>query len=137
MIRQSLGRRGTTSVEFALVGLFVLGLMFGVVEAGQVMSIKHALDRSVTVAARWASVRGSASGQVASSAAVKAVAVSELQTLIGSGLGTPAVTAAFSPDNAPGSLVTVDASLSWTPIVAMALIPAMTLHATASMTIQN
>ncbi len=49
-------RRGATMVEFALVALAFLALIFGVVEFGRVLWTLNGLHLAVQQAARWAAV---------------------------------------------------------------------------------
>ena len=129
--------RGAAAMEFALAGMFILGMMFAVVEVGQVMTIKNALDRAVNVGARYASVNGSASSSPATLAQIKAKATAEFNTVAGPGLGTPTIVASFDTNNNPGSFVTLTATLAWAPIGNTALVPAMTLSSIASLPILN
>ncbi len=139
--RQFLGTRGAAAVEFAMAGMFVLAMMFAVVEVGQVMTIQSALDRAVTVAARYAVVRGSASASPATLAQIKAQGDAAFTAVAGGGLGTATVAAVFDTTNDPGNYVTVTATLAWTPFGnrtgQLSLIPAMTLNAKTSLPILN
>jgi Flp pilus assembly protein TadG len=51
-------RRGTTIVEFALVALAFLALIFGIVEFSRVLWTLNGLHLAVQQAARWAAVKG-------------------------------------------------------------------------------
>jgi Flp pilus assembly protein TadG len=49
-------QRGTTTVEFAIIGVVMLTVLFGVIEVGRAMFVMNALGESTRRAARMAAV---------------------------------------------------------------------------------
>lgn len=56
---RTLGRRGATSLEFALVGTILLGLLLGTMELGRYLITVQALRTASAEAVRMATLRGS------------------------------------------------------------------------------
>jgi Flp pilus assembly protein TadG len=103
VIRRFAGSRsGIASIEFALVGSVFLMALLAVTDFGRLMFTYHALADAARQAARYAIVHGASSSSPASTSAVAAVAVAATSLVT-----TAQVTVAFSPDNSPGSQVTV------------------------------
>ena len=105
--RFSRDRRGVVAVEFALVIPVFLLMVYGFMELGRMLFIQNSLGHAVYEAQRYAIVHGASSSSPADAAALHAVIVDRAAMLDG-GLLTTDVT--FSPDNAPGSQVTIVAT---------------------------
>jgi Flp pilus assembly protein TadG len=128
-------RSGVSVVEFALVASVFFSVMFGLIDLARIIMAQNALSQGVREAARYAIVHGSSSSSPA--------AASDIQTAVGTNaqpMLQPAAitsTASFSPNNNPGSTVTVQASTTWTPLVSFVPWPSITLTASSVLTIQN
>ena len=110
-------RRSVAAVEFALVGMILLMLIFGIIELGQVAAAQSALDRGVEAAARWAAVNSA--GDTAAAVAQQFTAA--VQPVLGGVNPAPAVAVTFSGGAATiGGTVRVSASYTWTPATGMA-----------------
>ena len=124
-------RRGATAVEAAFTLPLVILLTLGAIELGRVVSAQANINHAVKETARFASVRGAASGAAATEAQLEAMALqlAELpaDTLI------PGVS--WSPDNVPGSTVTVQLQHTFSPIALPFASDSFTFSSTASMTI--
>jgi len=124
-------RRGATAVAAAFTLPLVILLSLGAVELGRVVWAQASINHAVKETARFAAVRGAASGAAATEAQLEAMAlqIAELpaDTLI------PAVS--WSPDNVPGSTVTVQLQHTFSPIALPFAPDSFTFSSTASMTI--
>jgi Flp pilus assembly protein TadG len=130
-------RRGVAALEFAISATPLLILLLGIVEIGWLLANQYALTRGVEQAARYAVVHGSQSAAPATTAEVSAVFYQAAAPILGAAPSGVTVTVSFIPDNSPGSTVMVSAQSSFTPFSGIVGIPALTLAAQASYTIQN
>ncbi|HEY1735603.1 MAG TPA: TadE/TadG family type IV pilus assembly protein [Methylovirgula sp.] len=126
--------RGAAGVEFALVSTAFLTMLLGVVEVARYVADRQDLMAAVHTTGRYAIVHGSSSSSPATT--------SSLQTMVGNDLfliksSSVTATASFSPNNNPGSKVTITASYTWTPLVSLLHLPSATISATSIATIQN
>ena len=124
-------RRGATAVEAAFTLPLVILLSLGAVELGRAVSAQANIAHAVKETARFAAVRGAASGAAATEAQLEAMAL-QLATLPADTL-VPAVS--WSPDNVPGSTVTVQLQHTFSPITLPFAPDSFTFSSTASMTI--
>lgn len=129
-------RKGATMVEFSLVFLLLLMMVAGVFEVGRIVWTYNTLNHAAKQASRYAMVHGSRnpiSGQQASvSDYAKAQAVGfDPQSLT--------VTVVPTPNNNPGSVVTVTVSHTMNTVVAplVGLGKSITLSAKSEKTIVN
>jgi Flp pilus assembly protein TadG len=106
-VRGFASQRGSTAVESALVGTVFLLLLAAIMEFGRLGFTYNSVSFAAHRAARFAAVRGSASGHPAAAADVKAEAQSLVVALDTANL---AVTTTWTPDNHPGSTVKVKVS---------------------------
>lgn len=122
-------RRGATAVEFALTIPAALLLTVGALELGRAVFAQAAINHAAQETARFASVRGTASGMAATQASLEAMAV-QLADLY-------ATTAAVSwnPNNSPGGNVTVQLEHTFTPVTPLLNASSFNFSSTASMTI--
>jgi len=130
-------RRGVAALEFALSGVPVLILLLATIEFGRLIADQYALSIGVERAARYAVVHGSQSASPASAADIVAQFYAAAAPFLAAGAGEPVVSVAFSPGNAPGGLVSIAARYDFIPVSTLEAIPAITLSAQASYTIQN
>jgi Flp pilus assembly protein TadG len=130
-------RRGVAALEFALTGIPVLILLLATVEFGRLLADQYALSLGVERAARFAVVHGSQSTLPASGSDISAAFYAAAAPFLGTTTSGVVVTVSFAPDNSPGSMVTVSARYAFMPVTALEAIPALTLSAAASYTIQN
>jgi Flp pilus assembly protein TadG len=123
---------GAPAVEFAISSLVFLTMLLGVAEIARYVADKQDLMSAVHTTGRYAIVHGSSSSTPASAATLQAMVGSKL-VLINSGAITASAT--FSPNNNPGSTITITASYTWKPLVPM--LPSATITATSAATILN
>jgi Flp pilus assembly protein TadG len=125
-------RRGSAAIEFALVVPFFLSVCLGAIELGRFVAMQQALTEAVFAGGRFAIVHGADSATPASTSTIAS-------TVQGNGgiLTAASITAnvSFSPDNNPGSTVTIAASYPWTPLVPLLKLPAATIKAKSAVTI--
>ena len=105
-------RKGGTLVEAALVLLVYAVLMAGVMELGIVGFAANSVSFAAHRAARFGSLRGSASGHPASISDIQASAASAAAPLNPLNLNVAVV---FQPNNQPGSSVQVTVSYAIRP----------------------
>jgi Flp pilus assembly protein TadG len=125
---------GNASIEFAIVLPAFLLLLYGVIELAHYGYVRLALSDAARQGVRYAMVRGGASGAAATADDVTS------HVRAGIALLDPTqvtVTPSFTPDNQPGSLVTVQVSYDYTPFLTggFAILSATTLTDSAQMTI--
>jgi Flp pilus assembly protein TadG len=113
--------------EFAIVLPVLVLLLFGILDMGKAVYAYSYVSYSAREATRWAAVRGQTSKTPASSSDVQAFIVGETQ-----GLDTKqlTVTTSWSPDNKPGSVVTVQVQYSLP--LSVPLLPTTTLALTSA-----
>jgi Flp pilus assembly protein TadG len=128
-------RRGATTVEFAIVASTVLLLIIGLIVGALGVFRYQEVARLAREGARYAAVHGAAYSRVTGNPAATATDVYQNAILPRAVILTPSrlsSSVAWSPDNQPGSQVTVTVQYQWLP---EAYFGAMTLSSTASIPI--
>ena len=134
LIRLIRNRRGAAAVEFAMLSTVYLTMLLGVVEVGRYVADKQDLMSAVHTTGRYAIVHGSSSSSPATAATLEQMVGNHLMLVSSSAV---TATASFSPNNNPGSNVTISASYTWKPLVPLLHLPNATITATSSATILN
>jgi len=114
MNRKARQLRGSTLVESALALWTFAVLVGGILEIGFAGMVANTLEFAAQRAARYASVRGNASGHPAAAADIQAVAQQYATPLIPANL---TVTITWNPNNSPGSTVQVQAAYAIVPSI--------------------
>jgi Flp pilus assembly protein TadG len=127
----ALDRRGATAIEVAFTLPLLIMLSLGAIEIGRAISAKASINEAVAATARFAAVRGTASGTPATQGQLETMA-EQLAELPAS---TLVADVTWTPDNAPGSVVTVQLQHTFTPVVLPFAPASFTFSSTASMTI--
>ena len=124
-------RRGSAAVEFAIVCPIALMITLGGLEMGRAIWAQTSINHAVHETVRFASVRGAASPATASQGDLETMAqnIADLDPSI------TTATASWAPDNIPGSVVTVEMTHTFTPMVTLIDFVTINLDASASMTI--
>jgi len=127
---RSHARRGSTLVESAVVAVVFLLLLTGAMELGRLGFAYNEVSFAAQSAARYASVRGSLSGNVATKAQIQSAA----ETYTGALDNTQVtVTTTWLPNNNPGSTVQVKVSYNFSTIlVPLSAAGVLTVQTTAS-----
>ena len=125
-------RRGSTLVESALALASFAILLAGIMEVCLALFVANFVTFAAQRAARYASVRGSASGHAASLADVQGVAQQNAAPL---SAGSVTINVTWTPDNKPGSTVQVQVSFAFKPSILPLDGNALTLQSTARQTI--
>jgi Flp pilus assembly protein TadG len=130
-IRRS--HRGQAMAEFALVITPCLALIFGIINFALALYCYDFVCYSAQQAARYATVNGATSPTPATAASV----TSYVDALVGGVLNTKNVTVAttWSPNNSPGSTVTITVSYSYPPLTSLVSSVTIPLTRTAAMVI--
>ena len=106
-------RRGNALVEGALVMTAFMMILFGIMDFARAIFVYNTTQFAAREGARYASVRGSASGDTATSDTVRDYA---LGLMAGVPTSDVTVTTTWTPNNTPGSYVTVAVNATFTPI---------------------
>jgi len=134
-LRDGLRRRPPAQAvaEFALVLTPCLALFFGVINFALALYCYDFVCYSAQQAVRYATVHGSTAPTIVSSTDVK----NYVNTLVVGVLNTNAmtVTTTWSPDNKPGSVVTVSVSYNFPPLTNLVSSVTIPLSRTAAMVI--
>lgn len=134
-LRDGLRRRPPAQAvaEFALVLTPCLALFFGVINFALALYCYDFVCYSAQQAVRYATVHGSTAPTVVSSTDVK----NYVNTLVVGVLNTNTmtVTTTWSPDNKPGSVVTVSVSYNFPPLTNLVSSVTIPLSRTAAMVI--
>lgn len=122
---------GTAAIEMAFTAPLAILLTLGAVETSRALFAQAAITQAAKETARFASVRGTASGAAASEAELETMALQLAD------LPTAATSAAvtWDPDNNPGGVVTVTMQHDFAPLTAPFAGGTFTFNATASMTV--
>jgi Flp pilus assembly protein TadG len=97
-------REGSAAVEFAIAVPIMLLLLFGVFDFGRMMWLTSSVKHAATEGVRYAMVRGAESTAPATSDQISTYVKSRAAGVNADDL---AVAVSWSPDNNPGSLITV------------------------------
>ena len=124
-------QRGAAIVEWAFAGPIAIMLTLGAVEIGRAIFAQASITQAVKETARFASVRGAASGAAATTDQLAAMAYQ----LAGLGKTGTAANVTWAPDNRPGSQVTITMQHDFAPLTTPFNGSSFTFNATASMTI--
>jgi Flp pilus assembly protein TadG len=126
-------RPGQAMAEFALVLTPCLALFFGIINFALALYCYDFVCYSAQQAARYATVHGSTAPTVVSSTDVQ----NYVNNLVAGVLNTSSmtVTTAWSPDNKPGSVVTVTVSYNYPPLTSIVSSVTIPLTRTAAMVI--
>src|SRR5262245_59081738 len=108
------GEKGTAIVESAIVLGLVLVTLFAIIEGSRMLWFYNSIGYGSRVGSRYAMVRGSGSASP-----VDATAVSDFvkSKMVGLNSSATTVTTTWSPDNKPGSIVTVQVQYHYTLIM--------------------
>jgi Flp pilus assembly protein TadG len=129
MIRNDNRRRGSTLVESALVTIPFFTLILGIIACGYLVFTYDSLAFAAQQGARWASVRGYTAANPATPASVQAFVTGQTPGLVPSSLN---VLTTWSPDNKPGSTVTVQVTYTAVPLATLSLPNTLTMSSSSS-----
>ena len=118
-----------------MVGLAFFLMLFAIIELGRLAAAESALNYAADAAARYASVHGSASASPATPAMVAAQFAAAAAPVLGDAAPTPTVV--FSPNDDPGSTVTVSASYVWSPVSLTGDFASVTLAGASTLVIEH
>jgi Flp pilus assembly protein TadG len=132
--RRSRARAGQSAVEFALVAVVALTLIFGVIQAGLLIYAYSFVSYAARSAVRYAMVHGSSSASPATNASVQ----SYVQSLaIALNTASLTVTTTWSPNEDPGSTVTVKVNYTYDSMLPFFSPSTITMSSTAQGLISN
>ena len=126
--------RGTAAVEFALLLPVFLGIVVGLLEISRVMFTSHSLDFAVREATRYAIVRSATSTAPATTSSIQDVVTTRGTALDPTKL---TVTVSYAPNNAPGSVVTVQANYDFQFLAPLIPIGPVSLTSSSQMIVTN
>jgi Flp pilus assembly protein TadG len=141
------GRRGQALAEFALVAPIFFLLLFGIIEAGRFIFYYEILNNATREGARYAIVHGMNSFDCTGPPSKPDVSACDpsgadvIQRVRSAAYGTlgsaVTVTPQWLPDNGRGSTVTVNATYSYSSLVPIVPLPAITVEAESSLVVNN
>jgi Flp pilus assembly protein TadG len=119
--------RGAYLVEFAIVALVLVLMIFGIMEFGRAIWASGSVAHAAREGTRYAIVRGEESGRTATA--------SDIETYVQSraGLSPVEVTTTWEPNKKPGSVVQVTVRYDFQP--AVPFVPPMVFTSTSRMVI--
>jgi len=129
------GRRETvagTLVEFAVVFPILMVLLFGVFELGFLFYAQHTLAAAARDGTRYAVVRSTRSGSVATVDSVRNFVMSRIPFR---NLGGITVAATWPQGNTPGNPVRVNVQYAFRPITGLGILGNQTLRSSSQMVI--
>lgn len=129
-------RFGAAMVEGALTIGAVVFIICGIIDFGRLLFSYNSLAFAVQQSARYAAVHGSSSKNPANTAKLDAIVKATMFGVPPSSLST---TVTWTPNTDPGAKVTVQATCTFTPMVAVFTLIAnpMTLKSTVTLTMLN
>jgi Flp pilus assembly protein TadG len=127
-------QRGSELVETALVTIPFFALILGIITAGYLVFTYGTVAFAAQQGARWASVRGASSGSPATAATVQTYVEGQAVGLSSNSL---AVQTTWSPNNQPGSTVTVQVTYTATPLASFNFPNSLSLSSSSSTTISQ
>jgi Flp pilus assembly protein TadG len=130
--RRGRRQRGSGLVEVALISIPFFTVVLGLMAAAYLVFLYNSTAFIAQQGARWAAVRGSTSGTPATSTAVQNYVQGEG---VGLAQGAVTVTTVWSPNNNPGSTVSVTVNYAAVPLYTLAFPNTLTISATSSATI--
>jgi Flp pilus assembly protein TadG len=127
-------QRGTVVLEFGLAFLVFFSVIYGIMEFGRIVASYNILSAAAREGVRYAVVHGSASGSVATASDIQDVV---RRWAIGMDASAVVVTTTWTPGNAPGNQVQVNASYTISPFTALILKNDITLQSSSQMAISQ
>jgi Flp pilus assembly protein TadG len=126
-------KRGTSMAEFALILIPCLTLFFAIMNFALALYCYDFVGSSAQAAARYAIVHGASATQVVSAGDVQ----NYVKGLVAGGFDTSLLTVntSWSPDNKPGSVVTVTVGYTFKPLTGLVSTVNINLSQTAAMVI--
>ncbi|HEX4227530.1 MAG TPA: TadE/TadG family type IV pilus assembly protein [Bryobacteraceae bacterium] len=125
-------QRGNAIVETGLVFPIVFAFLFGVVQYSLVLFTYNTTTFGARAGARYAIVNGSTSSSPATAATVQNAVLASMPSVPTNSI---TVTTTWSPNNKPGSTVTVKVAVTVTPIIKYVMKNSLTFSSTSKMTI--
>jgi Flp pilus assembly protein TadG len=126
--------RGSSLVESALVINLFLLLVFGIMDFGRAVYAYNFVSYAARVGARYASVRGSSSGHAAQATDVQATVTHQAIALDAARL---TVTTTWTPDNKPGSVVSVRVAYTYRPMITFIMSSPLSIASTSKLIISQ
>jgi Flp pilus assembly protein TadG len=127
-------QKGSAMVELALTFMGFLMLTLGSMEFGWAIYAYNTCSYAAQTGARWASVNGSLSPSPATATSVTTYVQAQMVAL---DPNKTTVTSSWSPNNSPGSSVTVTVGYNVVPLVGLAIQSSFNVSSTAQMVIDH
>lgn len=127
MRRRKSARRGSTIIEFALVTLLLMVVIFAGIEFDRMVSVYTAVANSARAGVRYAIVHGSdrtGTGDPPSGPGDQSAVIAKVRQFASAGLLDPSalnVDVQYPVDNKPGSLVKVAVTYPYDPFIVLPL----------------
>jgi Flp pilus assembly protein TadG len=129
---RSIREKGSAMVEMALVFPIAAAFLFGIVQYSLVLLTYNTMAFGARAGARYAIVNGSTVTSPATTATIKSAVLASMPAVPAN---TVTVASSWSPNNQPGSTVTVKVTVAVTPIITLVMKNQLTFSSTSTMTI--
>jgi Flp pilus assembly protein TadG len=128
-------KRGTSMAEFALIAIPCLALFFGIMNFALALYDYDFVGYGAQQAARYAIVHGASASQVATASSIQTYVDGMVAGAVNTSLLT--VNTTWSPNNSPGSVVTVTVGYTFKPLTSLVSSVNINLSQTAAMVISQ
>lgn len=136
-VKRLRGDRGSALVEYALTFIVFMSMLLGITDFGRAMYAYHFVSSAAREGARYAMVRGCTPTTTICPTAADSSSVQTFVKNVPLGIDSSKVTvnASWAPDHKPGSVVTVQASYSFTFVFPFASSTPWSMRSTSKMVI--
>lgn len=134
MRRRRLGNQGATGPEFAVCCTAVLILITAIIDYGTLFSAKHAINYALVKAARYAAIHSRTATTTSITAMFNGIIVPALGSVRAQNC-TLAIS--YPTGNSVGATVVLSANFQWTSSAHIDALPAVTIAAAQTLTIEN
>ena len=128
------GTSGAIGVDFALASSAVLILIGAIVDYGTMFAAKHAINYGLVKAARYAAVNSTTATVSSTTAVFKVVVTAALGS---ANAKNCSLSVSYPNGNSIGNTVVLSASYPWTNAFGIDALPAITLSASQTLTIEH
>lgn len=127
-------QRGAATLEFGLAFLLFFTFIMAIMEFGRIVSAYNILAGATREATRYATVHGSASGSPATDTDIQNIV---RRWAVGLDANAVQVTTTWSPGNAPGNRVRVQARYTISPITNLVVSNGIPMQSTSELVISQ
>ncbi len=134
MMNRKHRQRGAATIEFGLAFLLFFSFVLGIMEFGRIVASYNILAGATREATRYATVHGSASGSAATASDIQDIV---RRWAVGLDPNSVLVTTTWSPGNAPGNRVRVQARYNILPMTGLIVQDGIPMQSTSELVISQ